>query len=793
MVESVAPAFTLRDGPFVSITEATPITLQVAAVADPSAADTAAGFTYAYDLDNDGTIDVVTGTADPIELPAARFDDGPAVRTVTVRVTDKDGAFTEQTATYAVESAPPTAGVAGAAAVLRGYEYGLTLSAADPSEADTAAGFTFRIDWDGDGTADLTVHGPSGTGVTHRYASAGPRTVRVTATDKDGVASAEALTEVGVTNTGNAPTAGLTGPTAGQAGAAVAVSGSATDPDGYDVPLLVVGWTVTRDGTAVASGTGTAVAFTPTAAGDYLVTLTATDPEGLTGTAVHTVAVAPADDTVDVDGTGEDDVILVDRLSTGMIRVRVNGATVGTYPPAGTLRVFALGGEDIVTVSSAVTRPTVVYGGTGDDTLTGGGGTDAVYGEDGNDVITGGDAADTVSGGAGDDTFRNEFGRGLYDTYDGGPGFDVIEQSRDWHRFARFSPDNAVEGLTIVNPNNGTRRVQGEGAADNRLDFSGVTHVNGVPVAGGAGLDVRGLDGNDTLVGTAGDDTLTGGTGDDRVSGGAGADTVRGNEGGDVLSGGDGNDTLDGGTGADTVRGDAADDVFIANFADHVGDDAHGGGGTNALRLNPGRNQSDPIVLADFGPANGIQRLEGGSRVSGTAGADRLDFSAVTGWTTGRRIDAGDGPDEVTAPSGLGGFAVNGGNGADRLTGGDGADTMDGGEGDDVVLGMGGADLIRGGADENALYGGDGADVFYFHDILEGRWDQEVRDFGGADRLKFKWPVNQTLLFGDAPVAGRFVFSAATGTLFLPNGRRLRLGLGLYDALTQDQLLFGNW
>src|SRR5207244_4206395 len=50
-------------------------------------------------------------------------------------------------------------------------------------------------------------------------------------------------------------------------------------------------WTVTRDGQALTSGSGSSLSFTPTSAGTYLVTLRAADKDGGMGTATVTIQV----------------------------------------------------------------------------------------------------------------------------------------------------------------------------------------------------------------------------------------------------------------------------------------------------------------------------------------------------------------------------------------------------------------------------------------------------------------------------------------------------------------------
>jgi hypothetical protein len=88
---------------------------------------------------------------------------------------------------------PPTAGLSGPAAGVRGQELAFTLTATDP---DSPGPFTFRIDWDGNGTVDQTVTGPSGVTVPHTYTDTGTYTVKVTATDQPGCTSPVAQTTV---------------------------------------------------------------------------------------------------------------------------------------------------------------------------------------------------------------------------------------------------------------------------------------------------------------------------------------------------------------------------------------------------------------------------------------------------------------------------------------------------------------------------------------------------------------------------------------------------------------------
>jgi hypothetical protein len=103
------------------------------------------------------------------------------------------------TVTIEVHNVPPTAGITEPTDGVRGQPRFFTLTASDISVADQAAGFTYDIDWDGNGTVDQTVTGPDGLVVEHIFPTAGTFTIRVTATDKDGGVSDEATHTIAIT------------------------------------------------------------------------------------------------------------------------------------------------------------------------------------------------------------------------------------------------------------------------------------------------------------------------------------------------------------------------------------------------------------------------------------------------------------------------------------------------------------------------------------------------------------------------------------------------------------------
>lgn len=282
-----------------------------------------------------------------------------------------------------------------------------------------------------------------------------------------------------------------------------------------------------------------------------------------------------------------------------------------------------------------------INGNAGDDTISGGTDIDTLSGDGGNDLIYGAaegslDAAsDTIYGGSGNDTLVASVGvLGTAGSYlDGGDGGDLIcggagNDTLDGGAVVDGAPDTifAGAGNDIVTGGSGGRDLlYGEDGADT---LSGGTDFD--TVYGGAGDDLIygstqgsgstladtlfGGDGNDTLiasVGTTGAGSqLFGGAGNDSVNGGAGADLLQGGEGNDTLTGGAGDDNLRIGAG-DSAFGGAGDDIFRIDRnltgnatiliqggeTDEGGADTTNGGTGDVLNLTGGTN-----VSVDYNP-----------------------------------------------------------------------------------------------------------------------------------------------------------------------------------------------
>jgi PKD repeat protein len=219
---------------------------------DPSPIDTAAGFHYAYDLNNDGTFDVGDGSyagsviSAGAVVPGSILVDGPGDYTVKARILDKDGGFTDYTTVVHVNNVPPVLTVAADQSVNEGQLLDLTGNGnpllglfVDDGKVDT---HTATVDWgDGTGTQATTVLEIVGTGSgvvegSHTYADNGFYTVTVSVTDKDGGISNVGVFHVTVNNV--APSLTATGDKTIDEGSLLSITdiGTFTDP-GFDNPL----------------------------------------------------------------------------------------------------------------------------------------------------------------------------------------------------------------------------------------------------------------------------------------------------------------------------------------------------------------------------------------------------------------------------------------------------------------------------------------------------------------------------------------------------------------------------
>src|SRR5262249_43077538 len=121
-VTNVAPTATFSGGGVVI--QGLSGSVKFSGPADPSSADTHAGFRYSYDFNNDGTFEVVDSASASATVPASYLT-GVGLHTIHGRIKDKDGDVSDYTTTLNVTSA---AVISGPASGVRGQERVFTLT-----------------------------------------------------------------------------------------------------------------------------------------------------------------------------------------------------------------------------------------------------------------------------------------------------------------------------------------------------------------------------------------------------------------------------------------------------------------------------------------------------------------------------------------------------------------------------------------------------------------------------------------------------------------------------------------
>ena len=365
-------------------------------------------------------------------------------------------------------------------------------------------------------------------------------------------------------------------------------------------------------------------------------------------------------DSVDVSGTGGDDVVTVTSVGLEITVAGLAAEVHITNADAGLdkLIVDGLGGADEIDAGGLAAGRILLglRGGLGADMLIGGQGDDLINGGDGNDIVDGNQGADTAHLGAGDDQFVWNPGDGSdivegeagTDTlvFNGSAGSENIGISANGGRVS-FTRDLGVIAMDL----NDVEHIQFNAFAgvDNVVieDLSGtdVTEVKIDLAASGGGADgqvdrvnVSGTGGDDVvMVDDAGSEiTVVGLTAQVVISNAdAGLDRL-------IVNGLVGTDTIDasglaagmivlelrGGVGADVLTGSQGDDLFAWNPG-YGSDTIEGQAGTDTLLFN-GSAGNENIGISDNGGRVSFTR-DLGSIAMDLNDVEHIHFNAFAG------------------------------------------------------------------------------------------------------------------------------------------------------------------
>ena len=206
--------------------------------------------------------------------------------------------------------------------------------------------------------------------------------------------------------------AAVSGPASVNTGVSANFSSSFSDVDAADT--FTVAWNFGDGNTLapVATSQGAVTASHAYAvAGTYTVTVTVADSAGHVVSNTGTIVVNTVPPVLPytivggqlslTTGSGNDTIELV---RSGVNRIlTVNGTPYTITTPITSAIINGGGGNDFIRVSSQLTIPVTLIGGSGHDTLRGGSGNDVIVGDDGNDILIGRDGQDLMIGGTGAD------------------------------------------------------------------------------------------------------------------------------------------------------------------------------------------------------------------------------------------------------------------------------------------------------------------------------------------------------------------------------------------------------
>lgn len=223
--------------------------------------------TYAWDFNNDGVWDSVSGSP---TVQRTYEDNTTAV--IRLRVTDRSGFTAEATAALTVTNAAPAVDVGADRTGLEGGSFNFEAVIRDPGQDTHTVLWDFRDGKTGQGPA-----------VSHVFTDDGVFWVKATVTDDDGGVGRDSA-RVTIANVAPAVEAG--GPYTGTTGSAVQFHGSASDPGKNDV--LTYEWDLDGDGIFETRGV-TGPTFVYNAFGRFRASFRVSDNDG--GVSLDTASV----------------------------------------------------------------------------------------------------------------------------------------------------------------------------------------------------------------------------------------------------------------------------------------------------------------------------------------------------------------------------------------------------------------------------------------------------------------------------------------------------------------------
>jgi Ca2+-binding RTX toxin-like protein/cyclophilin family peptidyl-prolyl cis-trans isomerase len=478
------------------------------------------------------------------------------------------------------------------------------------------------------------------------------------------------------------------------------------------------------------------------------------------------------------EASGGQDKLVLRNASGNALAYSLTGTQDGTIAANGTTILTFTGLEAVSDLLTATTR-TVNYPAAGGSAFlsvdtTAANQAKLVFGSDLNLSFRSPSTTLTVNGGDGADALTVSFANGspipangLF--FQGGSQPASGENNRDLLGVTGATADsilhtvtNATDGLIAVNGSTligytGTESVVDELAvADRGFQFGSTADTvvlsdDGVTANGKSKITF----GAKEFVFTNPTDALVinGGAGDDSLSA-ISLDSSFPTDADVFLQGEAGNDMLDtsaasramlliGGAGDDSITGNDTDEVFVMDAGN---DTIEGNGGT------------DRIVA---------ENLKGAVTLNDTL-LTGLGFDSISGIEQAQLV-AGSSAAQINAQNFSGVVTLMGGAGKDSLTGTANGDVIDGGGGNDTLLGGGGNDTLTGGAGNDSIDGGAGDDVL--SEVTNGNVTVTATQVQGGSALGTdKYVRISAMLFTGGAAANKFDTRGFSGNVTLLGG-----------------------